>query len=57
MASHENHDSKMCAKACCPCNIDLDELKPLVNNPRFICASCGRVANQEQHLCNPQPLE
>jgi hypothetical protein len=48
---------KMCALTCCPCNLDLDVIKPLVNDPKFICTSCGRVANSETHLCQPVSLK
>lgn len=52
----DTHGNKMCALACCPCNIDLDVLKPLVKNPRYICKSCGRVANNAENLCQPEAL-
>jgi hypothetical protein len=48
---------KMCAMTCCPCNLDVEKLKPIVNNPKFICKACGRVANEEKHLCQPDPLK
>jgi hypothetical protein len=47
---------KMCAMTCCPCNIDIKKLKPLVDNPRFICKQCGRVANVKKNLCKPVKL-
>lgn len=53
----EEHGEKMCALACCPCNLDVDKLKPLVNDPQYICSSCGRVANDKKNLCRPEPLE
>lgn len=34
-----------------------DEIKDLVKTPKFICFNCGRVADAEQNLCNPMPLE
>ncbi len=48
---------KMCAMTCCPCNLDVEKLKPFVNNPEFICKACGRVANEEKHLCQPDPIK
>jgi hypothetical protein len=31
MSNHgKEHNEKMCAMTCCPCNINLDELKELV---------------------------
>ena len=47
---------KLCAMTCCPCNIDLDVLKPLVNEPKYICKQCGRVANDSVNLCQPVEL-
>ncbi len=35
----------------------LDELKKLVRNPKYICFTCGRAADQEKNLCNPMPLD
>jgi transposase-like protein len=46
----------MCSMTCCPCKIDLEKIKPLVAEPKFICTACGRVANEENNLCEPQPL-
>ena len=52
MSNHgKEHNEKMCAMTCCPCNINLDELKELVRNPGFICKSCGRVAEKAKNLC------
>jgi transposase-like protein len=53
----ENHGEKMCALACCPCNLDIEKLKPLVRNAKFICSSCGRVAAEQKNLCQPVALE
>jgi hypothetical protein len=47
---------KMCSLTCCPCSIDLAVIGPLVNEPKFICEACGRVANQKANLCKPTPL-
>ena len=37
--------------------LSLEEIKPLVDKPRFICFNCGRGANSDKNLCNPQPLD
>ena len=47
---------KLCALTCCPCALDLKELIPLVNKPKFICKSCGRTANKKENLCVPKKL-
>ncbi len=28
----------------------------LVNDPRFLCAKCGRVANSKKNICKPVKL-
>ncbi len=34
-----------------------EEIKELVKAPKFICFNCGRVADSEDNLCNPMPIE
>jgi hypothetical protein len=48
--------NKMCALTCCQCNIDLKQIRPLVNDAKYICKQCGRVANKAENLCNPAKL-
>jgi hypothetical protein len=48
--------NKMCALTCCPCNLDLKVIKPLVDDAKFICKQCGRVANKAENLCKPAKL-
>ena len=33
-----------------------EEIKEITRNPQFICFNCGRVANSDNNLCNPMPL-
>ncbi|ADH84903.1 hypothetical protein [Desulfurivibrio alkaliphilus] len=33
-----------------------EQYRELVNNPRFVCRKCGRVANREENLCRPTGL-
>ena len=56
MAHDANHGDKMCALTCCPCNLDLEKLKPIVREPKYICKMCGHVSAEERHLCEPVPL-
>ena len=29
----------------------------LVNQPRFVCTNCGRVANKKKNLCSPKRIK
>lgn len=50
-------EDKLCALTCCPCDLDLEKIKPLVKDPKVICKVCGRVANSEANLCQPVPID
>ncbi len=54
--THHDHEEKMCAVTCCPCHIDLEKVQERSNNPKYICRTCGRVANSEEYVCDPQPM-
>lgn len=35
---------------------DLATYLVLVNDPKFVCKNCGRVANSKKNLCNPAKI-
>ena len=49
---HENHLCKMVVGD----QTDIETLKPLVRNAKYICETCGRAAAKSENLCNPTPL-
>ncbi len=36
---------------------EFDDIRELVKEPAFISFNCGRVADSQENLCNPMPLE
>jgi hypothetical protein len=34
----------------------LDDLRSIVDPPKFVCESCGRVAARKKYLCKPVRL-
>jgi hypothetical protein len=36
---------------------DPDALARLVDQPRFSCTECGRVANKKKYVCEPRKLD
>jgi hypothetical protein len=36
--------------------LDVKNIIPLVNKPKFICKSCGHVANDKNNLCQPKAI-
>lgn len=49
--------AKMCELTCSPGRISIKKIVPLVAEPKFICRSCGHVANKKKNLCKPVSLE
>jgi hypothetical protein len=49
---HSNHICQLIVDN----NQNLDKIKGLVKNPKFICFNCARVAESEDNLCSPMPI-
>lgn len=50
-------DNKMCMMSSPPSKFDIEKVKELTNDPRFICKCCGRTANDSENLCSPVDLK
>ena len=48
---------KMCQLTQPALKFDIEKVKNLTSNPKFICKCCGRTANNEDNLCSPIPLK
>jgi len=48
--------NKMCQITKFVHKFDLDRVKELTSNPKYICKCCGRTANNEENLCSPATL-
>jgi hypothetical protein len=35
----------------------MERIKSLTKNPKYICFNCGRIADCEKNLCNSMPLK
>ncbi len=49
-------ENKMCQLTKNAHKFDLDRVKELTSNPKYICKCCGRTANNEENLCSPATL-
>jgi hypothetical protein len=56
MPKHPGHEKHLC-KIVVGDMEDIDQIKPLVNSPKYICSACGRAANSSENLCAPTSLE
>lgn len=50
---HSNHVCQLIVSR----NNDIESIKDIVKNPKYICFNCARVAESEENLCNPMPLD
>ena len=50
-------ENKMCQLTLPAHKFDIEKVKKLTSNPKYICQCCGRTANDEENLCSPISLE
>lgn len=55
LPKHAGHDKHLC-KIIVGDMEEIEKVKRLVYDPKYICAKCGRAANKEENLCEPQKL-
>ena len=55
MDKHPGHEKHLC-KMIVGDQASVEEIKPLINNPKYVCHFCKRVANNAENLCYPEPL-
>lgn len=51
---HQGHEVHLCK--IWSDTYDIDVVRDIVRNPNFICKVCGRVAANEENICDPAPL-
>lgn len=48
--------NRMCVVCSPAMGFDVEKVRELVKDPRFVCSCCGRVAHSKENLCSPVPL-
>lgn len=51
-----SRENKLCELTKPHNRFEMEKIMPLVNDPRYVCRCCGRLANKEENLCNPIKL-
>jgi len=50
-------EHKICQRTKKANRFDVEEIKKLTSNSKFICKCCGRTANDKKNLCSPTNLK
>jgi hypothetical protein len=51
---HKGHKDHLCAMIAG--GLGYKDVKPLVQNPKYICGKCGRAARKKGNLCSARNL-
>ena len=49
-------DAKLCTLSGSGDQTEMDRIKNLVQDSRYVCTGCGRTAANEENLCSPEEL-
>jgi hypothetical protein len=57
MSEKKQSEDKSTSKVCgFPPDSNSEELKILVNDPRYVCMECGKSAASSENLCQPEKM-